>query len=442
MALRTSALLIIALMALCASCSHPPPPKTADTKALTEANPTDAQDSMEEKTFSAQEAWDEFKTEFLTKYAYLDDRNVDVEALMEETSKRALQTTNAVEFRASVRGFLYTLTDPHVILGPLTNDDYNVLPTTSDLMVEHRDGIYLILDVRVGSDAAAKGVRPGWRVLEVEGQAIDEAAKAPFAGLLETYTDRQLSVGATLSVNGKRRTPRKVTFEVEGQRREMDLDDPYVLVKALQEQPKLDVRTIEGGYGVLRINNCLGDMELVALFDEAIKGLDKAPGLIIDLRNTPSGGNTAVARGLLGHFVTEAKPYQMHTIPAIERHHGVPRRFVEYVMPRAPHYGGPIVVLGGAWTGSMGEGLVIGFDAAAKAHTIASPMAKLLGAIHNIRLEASDSILDMGVEALFHVDGTPRGDYVADEALVRADMNADGSDPAMASALKWLKTQK
>ena len=115
----------------------------------------------------------------------------------------------------------------------------------------------------------------------------------------------------------------------------------------------------------------------------------------------------------------------------------MPRRFVEQVLPRTPRFDGEVVVLGGAWTGSMGEGLVIGMHAQG-AHTIARDMGDLLGALHSFELETCGGVLGLGAEALFHVDGTPRGDFIADEALLSADTAADGSDPALPLALAWL----
>ena len=93
---------------------------------------------------------------------------------------------------------------------------------------------------------------------------------------------------------------------------------------------------------------------------------------------------------------------------------------------------------GGPWTGSMGEGIVIGMDGAAGAHTIASDMGDLLGAIYNEPLGHCDASLELGVESLFHVDGTPREDYVADTPLTVADLDAAGEDPAMAAIRKVL----
>ena len=140
----------------------------------------------------------------------------------------------------------------------------------------------------------------------------------------------------------------------------------------------------------------------------------------------------------LGHFVDDSTPYQRHEIPAVERATTVPRRFVEHVLPRAPRFRGRVVVLGGRWTGSMGEGLVVGFDAIG-AHTVASDMGDLLGAMTQIPLEACEGVLELGVESLFHVDGTPRADYVADVPLESSDRDTRGDDPALTAALAWLR---
>jgi carboxyl-terminal processing protease len=81
---------------------------------------------------------------------------------------------------------------------------------------------------------------------------------------------------------------------------------------------------------------------------------------------------------------------------------------------------------------------VIGLHAAAGARTFASDLGDLLGALHVLELPATRATLELGAEALFHVDGTPRGDYVADVPLASADRDADGGDPAVRAALAWL----
>ena len=187
--------------------------------------------------------------------------------------------------------------------------------------------------------------------------------------------------------------------------------------------------------------NSLGDNGTITAFDAAVKEAigAGARAIILDMRETPSGGNTEVGRSIIGHFTDRVSPYQMHRIPALEREFTVPRQFVEYVFPREPRFDGPVVVLHGRWTGSMGEGIVIGMDAATNATTIGSNMGDLLGGLWNEQLELSGARVDLGGEALFHVDGTPREDYVADIAIEPASTAADGSDPAITRALEVLE---
>ena len=130
--------------------------------------------------------------------------------------------------------------------------------------------------------------------------------------------------------------------------------------------------------------------------------------VVLDLTDTASGGNTSVARGVMGWFVSEPRPYQVHNLPAEERETGVPRQWVEQVLPRAgKHHDGPVTVRVGRWTGSMGEGLAVGFDALG-ARVEGGRMAGLLGAIYDLRLERSGLVIKVPVERLYAVDGTPR----------------------------------
>jgi carboxyl-terminal processing protease len=129
---------------------------------------------------------------------------------------------------------------------------------------------------------------------------------------------------------------------------------------------------------------------------------------LLDLTDTASGGNTSVARAIMGWFVDKPTSYQMHTLPGEERQTGIPRQWLEQVLPRpGKHHDGPVTVRVGRWTGSMGEGLALGFDAIG-ARVEGGPMAGLLGAVYDYKLEQSGLVIKFPVERLFHVDGTPR----------------------------------
>ncbi len=407
---------------------------TAQTKPQTNT-------STEEKAFDAVAAWDEFEELLRGRYAYIERDDVDVEAQLARSKELAAQATDEAEFRSLVHRTALTFMDPHLIVGPFTDEDYAIVMTAAEMDARFEGGVLRIADIRRDSPAFAAGIRTGDAILAVDGVAPHEAARRPFGAVLPEPTSAQFDYGATLAVNGRRGHARTLTVQsASGETREVTLASTSDFLRTLRDRDIVSVDFVGKGKDVahLRIANALGNNDLITAFDAAMEQAAGAKALILDLRDTPSGGNTEVGRSIIGHFVTEVSPYQMHRIPALEREFTVPRQFVEYVFPRGPHFAGPVAVLHGRWTGSMGEGVVIGMDAAApNAVTIGSDMGDLLGALWNFTLEKSKARVDLGGESMFHVDGTPREDYVADIAVTPADSTPNGSDPAVAAALDY-----
>jgi hypothetical protein len=194
---------------------------------------------------------------------------------------------------------------------------------------------------------------------------------------------------------------------------------------------------VQDGIGVIRIRNSLGDAALIAEFDALLDSMLAARAIVLDLRDTPSGGNSTVARGILGRFVDGVRPYQRHESIEELRRTGVRRIWVEYVAPRGIGYRGPVVALVGRWTGSMGEGLAIGLDAARGAPVVGRPMAGLLGALGEAELPHSKTVVRIPVERLYHVDGTPREAF-APCPLAAGNRDA-GGDNELASAVAFAR---
>lgn len=103
----------------------------------------------------------------------------------------------------------------------------------------------------------------------------------------------------------------------------------------------------------------------------------------------------------------------------LQRRTGIARQWVEQVLPRAGRrHRGPVTVDVGRWTGSMGEGLAIGFDAIG-AEVRGTRMAGLLGAVYDHRLTHSGLVLKLPTERLAHLDGIPREAFVPRPPRVR-----------------------
>jgi carboxyl-terminal processing protease len=390
--------------------------------------------------FNAEAAWTEFEQVMRGAYAYIDRDDIDVEAQLVRSKQIALATTDAAAFRKVIHQTALTFMDPHLIVGPFTDDDYAIVMTAADMDARFVDGDLRVSDVRAGSPAFDAGIRSGDRVTMIDGAQPALAARLPFGDVLPDPTAAQLDYGATLAINGRREGSRNLVIDNGNGAREIELITATQYARSFGDRPLVSTSRIgeEGAIGVIRIGNSLGNNDTITAFDAAMAEMADARAIVLDMRDTPSGGNTEVARSIIGHFTDQAMPYQMHRIPAIEREFSVPRQFVEYVQPRAPYFSGPVYVLHGRWTGSMGEGIVIGMDAATDAVSIGSNMGDLLGGLWNIDLNASGARIDLGGESLFHVDGTPREDFAADVEISPAETAADGSDPAMAAVLQLL----
>lgn len=405
--------------------------------AQSEPSPDAAQD------FDPTALWQHVRDDFELFYAYLDQRDFDADLYLDRVESLVSEAQSLDTFRNTLNRATYAFTDPHLGFGPYTDADFNIIPTSSDLQINHHSERYVVIDVRAKSAAYEAGIRPDWVLTHASGEPIEPQISAIFKDLVDSPSDAQLDYAATLLANGRRTGERRLTFlDSAGLTQDISLPNPRELAREVMASEPVDIEWIVGANGTrhawVRINNRLGDNDLIQQFDDVMTDIQFADGLILDLRNTPSGGNAEVGRSIMGHFVTEPRPFQMHERPSLEREFSVPRRYVEYVLPRDPAFDpDKTVVLGGYWTGSMGEGIVIGMDAIG-VHTIASDMGDLLGGMSQFSFADGAISLSIPTETLFHIDGTPREDFTAKTGLISSDTDESGQDPALAEAIALL----
>jgi len=305
---------------------------------------------------------------------------------------------------------LLALSDHHAITGASFRDSWAVVPSFADLWIVRDGARYLIDSVRDDSPSDKAGVRAGDVLVSVNDVPIDEAVTAFWADLGLPVTAERASFAARVLTAGRRDRPRKIKIRAQdGEIKDLVLPSLYSLTPRDGGPLTSHVRQREL---TIRFNDSLGSEQAVVAFDEAMANVDPNQTVVIDLRDTPSGGNTTVARAILGWFVDRPSYYQVHNLPAELRTTGVERQWVEQVLPRRGKYHpGPVRVLVGRWTGSMGEGLAIAFDALG-ASVAGTRMAGLLGAIYDYPLKHSGIVLKIPTERLSAIDGTPREDFV------------------------------
>jgi carboxyl-terminal processing protease len=336
-------------------------------------------------------------------YAYFDLKATDWARVCAFYAPQAAMASRRSDYIGVLERALAELYDPHAHLGTHTPSSYRLVPSQTDLFMRWQDGRALVAAVRAGSGAALAGLLPGMEVLALNGESIPDVVSAIGPKFLARDDAGARDWALQVALAGRHEhAVTRLLARVGDARREFEF-----VVRHAGPGTALSARAV-GTVGHVRIHNSLGQQALVQAFDLALKELQDMRALVIDLRDTPSGGNSTVARGIMGRLVTRMLPYQRHELVSEFRVNGIRRIWDEYVAPRGVPYMKPIVVLVGRWTGSMGEGLAIGLHATRGAAVLGQPMAKLLGAIDEAVLPHSKIAVRVPVEKLFHIDGTPR----------------------------------
>lgn len=340
------------------------------------------------------------------QYVYLGDGRAAWASLPARYAARVERADTADAWSALIEDALDELRDFHVGMNPGSAHTRLAVPTSADLWAVPDGDAIRVTAVRPGSDAARAGLRANDRIERIDGAPVP-AAIAGTLGVPGDQASSQAREWAVLTlVTGRRAMTR--TFDVR-------TNGGTTRTVALPAQRRFDRpdtpvtwRRTPDDIGVIRFNNSIGEVATVAAFDAALSELRSTRGLVLDLRDVPSGGNSTVALGVLGRFTDARKPYQRHRIPRYGRA-DVERNWLEEVAPRGPFaYRAPLVVLVGRWTGSMGEGMAIGLDGMGRATVLGSAMAGLAGATDGFTLPRTEVRVSLPTEELYHVDGTPR----------------------------------
>jgi carboxyl-terminal processing protease len=300
------------------------------------------------------------------------------------------------------------LADHHALTGRSFKDDWAIVPSYSDIWIVKSGEDFVVDAVKESSVAEHAGVHVGDRLVAVDGVLTATAIKSFWARLGLSAEGERAPYAARVLAAGRRDRTRKLTFGGPQGVRTLVLDSVYTVPTTM---PALSVAS-SAGRTTIRFNNSIGDQPTIAAFDAAMAAIPSEESVVLDLTDTPSGGTTSIARAVMGWFVTKPSPYQMHQLPAEERETGIPRQWVEYVLPRLGKYhSGPVSIRVGRWTGSMGEGLAVGFRSLQR-EVCGTRMAGLKGAVYDFDLPKTGLRVKFPAERLFSLDGTPRHHFV------------------------------
>jgi carboxyl-terminal processing protease len=329
---------------------------------------------------------------------------------------------------------MYELYDHHASLSTNTQESQRLVPSGTDVWAEYKNGKPIITEVRKDFGAYKAGLAEGAELISVNDIPVEAAIRKFLPLSLKKPSIEAKNYALRLLLAGKHSEQRKLVVKQDGTTKVLYPDKPVNMLKDFQYPGILETKTYDKT-GYIKINNRLWDNNLIDAFDSALNQLLNTKALILDLRETPSGGNTTVARAIMGRFISKDGYYQKHELTAEEEQYGVKRSWIEIVSPRGVQYTKPLIVLCNHWTGSVGEGITIGFDALKRATIIGTKMAGLNGAIYSYTMPNTGIGFSIPVEKLFHVNGTPRENFYPG-IIVSKPRGNTGEDVILSTAIK------
>lgn len=349
----------------------------------------------------------EFWNDYNDNYAYFKQQGIDWVKVKEIYEPQAVNVKNTEELMQLLEIMTREFHNGHVSLRNHLSAFNNIIPSGTDVFAEIKGGHYFITDIRKGSKAEFCGLKTGMEVVKFNGLAITEQLQAFYPKYTSAYNASMHSYAINMLLAGTHDKQREITI-LDNSIEKTYYPDQYSINNIMHNN--VEYQILEGNIGYIKINNALGDNDVIKEFDSILDKLINTKSLILDLTETPGGGNTTVARGIMGRFVTKELPYQKHVFD--EKQFGTTRSWVEYVTPRKQAYKNKMVVMVGHWTGSMGEGMAIGFDAMNRSKIVGTKMAGLLGAVHSFNVKNTNIGYQIPAERLYHVNDTPRENFV------------------------------
>jgi hypothetical protein len=303
-----------------------------------------------------QKDFKEFWSDIDKHYAYIKQQNIDWEKVKDIYEPQAEKITQDAEFIQLLERMVNELYNGHSSLNINLNTSNRLIPSGSDVYVEKINNKFVITDLRKGFGADLSGLKIGMEVKLYHGKPIDVQLQKFLPKFADKVNQKMYQYALDMLFAGTHDSKREITVTVNGK------DTTHYPVTYGNRDELLYSKVLNKNTGYIKINNSLGNNDLINAFDE--------------------------------------EEYQTK------------RHWVEYVTPRNDIYMGNVYVLVGHWTGSMGEGMAIGFDGMKRVKIIGTPMAGLIGAISNFQLTKTKIGFQFPTERLYHVNGTPREDFV------------------------------
>jgi carboxyl-terminal processing protease len=304
------------------------------------------------------------------------------------------------------------------------------------------DGRALV--TRVAEPAAGAGVRPGWEILQVGGDAIPPILKTieeefagktsrqyTLAGAVQARLDGRIGDRITVKFLDGEDQSREITMtlsEKRGQRQKMGhISGIHVWIETERLDPNV---------GYIAFSGFLGPAYVMPVFNDAMKSFMKCDGIIIDLRGN-GGGMIPMAMGMAGWLVEE-KSRRLGTLYLRNN------ELKAIVTPRATVYSGPVAVLVDGLSLSCAEIFAAGLQDLDRARVFGMPSGGAVLGSQIEKLPNGDGFQYVFANYVSENGQILEGVGVTPDEVITPDRKAllEGKDPVIEGAMEWIRNQK
>jgi len=349
--------------------------------------------------------FNEFWNDVNNNYAYFDQQQINWDKVKEIYQPKIKQISNDNDFIQLMETALNEFHNGHICLNTNLNSSNRIIPSGQDMFVQKQNNKFYITDLRKGFRAELSGLKIGDEIILFHNKSIPEQVEKFLPKFTTIHSQEMYQYALNMLFAGTHDTRRIITINRNGKQLNFFPDS----LQTTETTNLIKKKALNKTTAYIKINNSLGDLKTIADFDNAVDEFMGYKNLVIDLTETASGGNSTVARCIMGRFISKTKPYQQHEFD--EKEFQTQRKWVEFVIPRKTQFKGNVFIIVGHWTGSMGEGIAIGFDGLKRAKIIGTEMAKLLGSINGFVMTETQIGFQIPTERLYHINGIPREKY-------------------------------
>ena len=382
---------------------------------------------------------------------YWDPRlgGLDWEAARRELRPQVESAATMEQARASMSALLARLKQSHFNIIPAVS--YAEMDTgggeiqgSPGIDVRIVEGRPVVFSVAPGSGAKARGVRPGWEIVSIEGNEIAPVLAGIRSGMSGSTMLELLQVrGVTSRLDGPVGKPVRIGFRNGADRNvalDLDRSVPRGALARLGNLPPMyfwvESRRVRPAIAYIRFNLFFEPETLIGTFQETVAGCAACRGLAIDLRGNP-GGIGGLATGVAGWFID--KPGQqlgvMQTRDA---------RVNFALFPRPEPFRGPLAILVDGCSASTSEIFAGGLKDLGRARIFGTRTAGAALPSMFERLPNGDGF-QYAIASYVSANGRPlEGQGVIPDQeipLARRDL-AEGRDAVLDAALSWMEKSK